>query len=92
MLVFLDCGDSLYRGGIYQQLVYLQVFDSSPNEQQCYFFQMKIWTSTLRNDDKIIAYINDIIYKVNPPLQDIDKYLMNRPEISTTSPVNIIIQ
>jgi hypothetical protein len=28
---------------------------------------MKIWTSEKKDDDKIIAYLNDVVYKANPP-------------------------
>jgi len=38
---------------------------------------MKFWTSTQKNDDKIIAFVNDTIYKANPRIDDIDKYILD---------------
>jgi hypothetical protein len=38
---------------------------------------MKFWTSTHKDDDKIIAYLNETIYKANPPINEIDKYLID---------------
>lgn len=38
---------------------------------------MKYWTSTKKNDDKIIAFVNDTIYKANPRVNDIDKYILD---------------
>ena len=36
---------------------------------------MKIWTSTNKKDDKIIACIDQIIYKGNPKVENIDYYI-----------------
>lgn len=33
---------------------------------------MKIWTSTEKGDNKVIAFVNDTIYKANPPESEID--------------------
>lgn len=33
---------------------------------------MKIWTSNKKNDDKIIVFLNDTIYKANPPSDKIE--------------------
>lgn len=33
---------------------------------------MNIWTSTEKGDDKVIAFVNDTIYKANPPEREID--------------------
>ena len=36
---------------------------------------MKIWTSTDKDDDKIIVYLNEMIYKANPPLSKVEAYV-----------------
>ncbi len=36
---------------------------------------MKIWTSNEKDDDKIIVYFNETIYKANPPLHKVDAYV-----------------
>lgn len=38
---------------------------------------MKVWTSTDKNDDKIIVYQNETIFKANPPVNKIDEYLLD---------------
>ena len=38
---------------------------------------MKIWTSEEKDDDKIIALLNDSIYKANPPVNEIEAYVSN---------------
>jgi hypothetical protein len=38
---------------------------------------MKIWRSDEKNDDKIIAFISQMIYKANPPINEIDDYLFD---------------
>jgi hypothetical protein len=37
---------------------------------------VKIWTSAEKNDDKVIALLNDGIYKANPPVTEIDAYVL----------------
>jgi hypothetical protein len=36
---------------------------------------MKIWTGTTQNDDRIIAYSDGMIYKLNPPLAETNTYV-----------------
>jgi len=38
---------------------------------------MKIWRSDENNDDKIIAFMNQMIYKANPPINEIEDYLFD---------------
>jgi hypothetical protein len=38
---------------------------------------IKIWTSIEKYDDKIIAYLNDTIYKANPPVNEIEAYVLD---------------
>ena len=38
---------------------------------------MKFWTSIQKHDDKIIAFANETIYKANPRVNDIDKYILD---------------
>ena len=38
---------------------------------------MKIWTSSFKGDDKIIAYFNETIYKANPKDAEIENYLFD---------------
>lgn len=38
---------------------------------------MKVWTSNEKEDDKIIVYSNEMIYKANPPLNEIENYLFD---------------
>jgi hypothetical protein len=38
---------------------------------------IKIWTSSGKNDDKIIALLNDSIYKANPSESEIESYVFD---------------
>lgn len=38
---------------------------------------MKVWTSYEKGDDKIIVFSNEIIYKANPKVTEIDNYLFD---------------
>jgi hypothetical protein len=38
---------------------------------------IKIWTSVEKYDDKIIAYLNDTIYKANPPVNQVEAYALD---------------
>jgi len=46
---------------------------------------MKIWTSVEKGDDKVIALLNDSIYKANPPVNEIEAYVFDIKRQNTPS-------
>jgi len=50
---------------------------------------MKVWTSTEKDNDKIIVYSNETIYKANPPLEKVEEYLLDL-KIQNTPSVNYL--